>query len=224
MGVFVFSDFAPPIITFIIGKIMLTPNKDKKGNYFSAMRVAYVGVFCALSFVLYLLDFPLLPSVVPFLKFDFSNVLVTIAGFALGPVSAVIVLVIKELLHALTLGQTFFVGELANVLLTLPYVLITSLAYKKSKTIKTAVLSLSVGSVAQTAVSFPISWLITFPVYMQVFADMAWADGMAFYLSVWYWGILFNVIKTVIISACVLLLYKHVSNLIKFINKKFGRE
>ena len=117
---------------------MLTPNKDKKGNYFSAMRVAYVGVFCALSFALYLLDFPLLPAV-PFLKLDFSNVLVAIAGFALGPVSAVIVLVIKELLHALTLGQTFFVGELANVLLTLPYVLITSLAYKKSKTIKTAV-------------------------------------------------------------------------------------
>lgn len=200
----------------------MNTNGNRTGiKYFSAVRIAYVAVFSALAYALYLLDFPLLPDV-PFLKLDFSNMLVTVAGFALGPVSGVIVLVMKELLHALTLGQTMGIGELANVLLALPYVLVTAISYKKNKNVKTALISLGIGSVCQTAISFPISWLLTFPVYMQVFANMSWHDGMNFYLSVWYWGILFNVIKTVIISACVLVLYKHVSNLIKITNKKFG--
>ena len=46
---------------------------------------------------------------------------------------------------------------------------------------------------------------------------------MEFYLSVWYWAVLFNFVKTVMITAAVLLIYKPLSRLIKMTNEKFNK-
>ncbi|MDE6075216.1 MAG: ECF transporter S component, partial [Clostridia bacterium] len=119
-------------------------------EYFTATRMAFLAVFTALSYVLSLFDFPLLPGTpVTFLKLDFSNVFVMLSGFALGPVAGCIVAVLKELIHALTVGQTAFVGELANVLMVLPYMLIPSIVYKKHKGIKVVIVTLILGCLAQ---------------------------------------------------------------------------
>ena len=59
-------------------------------------------------------------SPVDFLKLDFSNVFVLIGGFALGPAAGTVIAVLKELLHAITVGHTAFIGELANILMVFP--------------------------------------------------------------------------------------------------------
>ena len=79
--------------------------QGKKFNirqYFTATRIAYLALFTALSFVLRLpsFEFMIFPAV-PFLKMDFSNTFVMIAGFALGPVSGIIVGALKEVLYGL---------------------------------------------------------------------------------------------------------------------------
>jgi riboflavin transporter FmnP len=195
--------------------------KKKAGKaisgYFTATRITYIGVFTALAYVLYLFDFSLLPAV-SFLKLDFSNTFVMIAGFALGPVAGVIVGVLKELIHALTVSQTVGVGELANIIVMLPYILIPSIVYKKHKGIKAVLITLALGCLGQTLISIPVNYFINFPFYF----GFNWEAGMSFYISVWYWVVLFNLIKTVIISAAVMLLYKPLSNLIKLTNKKFS--
>lgn len=191
-------------------------------NYFTATRLAYLGIFSALSFALYFLEIPLMAwSPLSFLKLDFSNVFVLVSGFALGPVSAIIVCIVKELLHALVLTQTVGVGELANVLLTLPYVLVPTVIYKNRKGIKSVLISLILGSLAQVIVSVPVNWLLNFPFYLNLYSGTPWIDGMAFYAQYWYFAVLFNVIKTVIISAVTLLIYKPLSRLIKRTNAKF---
>ncbi|MCD8205750.1 MAG: tRNA (adenosine(37)-N6)-threonylcarbamoyltransferase complex ATPase subunit type 1 TsaE [Clostridia bacterium] len=199
-------------------------NKTREAlrGYFSATRISYIAIFTALAFVFYLLDFSILPAV-PFLEIDFSNTFVMIAGFSLGPVAGVIVGVLKEIIHALTMGTTMFVGELANILFILPYVLIPSIIYKKRKGIKTVIVSLVLGSVAQVIVSIPVNWLLNFPAYMKAFMDYSWKEGMDFFLEVWYWALLFNVIKSVLISAAVLLIYKPLSRLIKTTNARFEK-
>jgi len=192
-------------------------------NYFTATRMAYLAVFTAIAYVLYMpfLEFPIIPAV-PFLKVDFSNSFVMIAGFSLGPVAGVVVGILKEILHALTFSQTVGVGEIANVLIMLPYVLIPSIIYKKRKGIKTVLISLAIGSLCQVIWSVPVNYLLTFPFFLMAYAGATdWATGMDFYLSVWYWAILFNFVKTVLITAAVLLLYKPLSRLIKLTNAKF---
>lgn len=198
--------------------------KQVFAEYFTATRMAYLALFTAMAYVLYLpwLEFPIFPAV-PFMKVDFSNTFVMISGFALGPVAGVVVGVLKEILHALTFSQTVGVGEIANILIMLPYVLIPSLIYKKHKGIKAVILSLLIACVSQTAWSVPVNYLLTFPFYWSTLGFGAWADGMAVYLSVWYWAVLFNLIKSVLITVAVMLLYKSISRLIKVTNARFTK-
>ena len=188
-------------------------------NYFTATRMAYMAVFTALAYILYMpwLEFYIIPAV-PFLKIDFSNSFVMIAGFSLGPIAAVVVGVLKEILHALTFSSTVGIGELANIIVMLPYILIPSIVYKWHKGIKTVLLLLAIGSIGQTVMSFPVNYLINFPFFLH-----SWEKGTSFFLDVWYWVILFNFVKTVLISVAVLLLYKPLSRLIKMTNEKFTK-
>ncbi len=193
-------------------------------NYFTATRMAYLAVFTALSFILRLpvFEFPIIPAV-PFLKVDFSGTFIMIAAFALGPTAGVVVSVIKELLYALSFTQTVGVGELANIIIMLPYILIPSIIYKKHKGIKSVLISLAIASVAQAVISIPVNYLLTFPFFLIAYAGAAdWATGMEFYLTVWYWALLFNFVKTALLTAAVLILYKQLSKLIKITNAKFN--
>lgn len=206
-----------------------TKQTKKRGeavkNYFSATRIAYMAVFTALSYVLYLpwLEFPVIPAV-PFLKIDFSNSFVLIAGFSLGPVAGMTVGILKEILHALTFSQTVGVGELANILMMTPFVLIPSIVYKRRKGIKTVLVTLAIACLAQIVFSIPVNYLLTFPFYATAYMEMSWTEGMELYLSVWYWATLFNFVKTLLISVVVMLLYKPLSRLIKLTNAKFSKK
>ena len=192
--------------------------------YFTATSMSYLAVFTALSFILRLpvFEFPIIPAV-PFLKVDFSGTFIMIAAFALGPTAGVVVSVIKELLYALSFTQTVGVGELANIIIMLPYILIPSIIYKKHKGIKSVLISLAIASVAQAVISIPVNYLLTFPFFLIAYAGAAdWATGMEFYLTVWYWALLFNFVKTALLTAAVLILYKPLSKLIKITNAKFN--
>lgn len=199
---------------------------EKAKAYFSPLRMAYLALFTALAYVMYLpvFEFALIPAV-PFLKIDFSNTFVLIAGFALGPIAGVVVGILKELLHALTFSQTIGIGEIANILMILPYVLIPSIIYKKHKGIKTVLISLILACLAVTVWSFPVNYTISFPFFLKVFANMPWKKGMSEYIDkYWYWAVLFNFVKTVFISIAVFILYKPLSRLIKLTNKKFSKK
>ena len=207
-----------------------TPAVSKKNgvgqalkNYFTATRIAYLALFTALAYLLYMpiFEFWIIPAV-PFLKVDFSNTFVMIAGFALGPVAGVIAGALKEFLHALTFSQTVGVGELANILIMLPYVLIPSIIYKKHKGLKVVLISLAIGCVSQALWSIPVNYLLTFPFFLTR-SGAPWQSGMEFYLTVWYWAVLFNLVKTVLITVAVVLLYKPLSRLIKMTNEKFQK-
>ena len=188
-------------------------------NYFTATRMAYMAVFTALAYILYMpwFEFYIIPAV-PFLKVDFSNSFVMIAGFSLGPIAAVVVGILKEILHALTFSSTVGIGELANIIVMLPYVLIPSIVYKWRKGIKSVLILLAIGSIGQTLASFPVNYLINFPFFLH-----SWKKGTAFFLDVWYWVILFNFVKTVLSSVAVLVIYKPLSRLIKLTNAKFTK-
>ncbi|MDE7380204.1 MAG: ECF transporter S component [Clostridia bacterium] len=191
--------------------------KPKRAEYFTATRIAYIAIFTALSTVLRFFQFSVLPAV-PYLQVDFSDVFVLICGYSLGPVAGVISLVLKEFIYGLIGTKTMFVGELANILITLPMLLITSLIYKKHKGIIAVIVGMVIACVVRVAWCFPVNWLLNFP----VFVGFDWTKGMKMFIKVWYWAMLFNLIKTVILAAAVMLLYKPLSLLIKKTNEKFA--
>ncbi|MDE6505566.1 MAG: ECF transporter S component [Clostridia bacterium] len=190
--------------------------KEVLKNYFTATRIAYLGVFTALAFALRLLQFSVLPAV-PYLQLDFSDTFVMVCAYALGPVAGMICGVLKELIYGICFTKTAFVGELANVIIMLPLVLIPSVLYKKNKGIKSVIIAMSIACAVRVAWSFPVNWLLNFP----VFVGMNWETGMPMFLKVWYWAMLFNLIKTVALAVTTLLLYKPLSRLIKLTSEKF---
>lgn len=191
-------------------------NGANKKIYFNALRIAYIAIFTALSLALRFAEFMILPAV-PYLKIDFSDVFILICAYALGPVSGIIAAAVKEVLYGIIATQTFFVGELANFVILVPFLLLPSLMYKKHKGIKSVIFWLAIACVIRTVWSFPVNLLLNFP----AFVGFNWKVGMPMFLSVWYWVMLFNLIKCVMLAVAVLLLYKSVSRVIHIINGKF---
>ncbi|MBD5584981.1 MAG: ECF transporter S component [Clostridia bacterium] len=191
--------------------------KDTLKNYFTATRIAYIAIFTALSFVLRFLQFSFLPAV-PYLQLDFSDTFVLVCAYALGPVAGMITGVLKEVIYGICFTSTSFVGELANILIMLPMVLIPSILYKKHKGIKSVLIGLTIGGIVRVIWCFPVNWLLNFPAFL----GFNWELGMAMFIKVWYWAELFNLIKTVALAVTTLLLYKPLSKLIKLTNAKFN--
>ncbi|MDE7395093.1 MAG: ECF transporter S component, partial [Clostridiales bacterium] len=182
--------------------------KRNKGEafkeYFTARRIVYIATFTVLSLVLRFLQFPVL-NAVPFLQLDFSDVFILICAYALGPVAGIISGAFKELLYGVITGSsTAFVGEFANIIILIPFILIPAIIYKKHKGIKSVILWLIVACVVRVLWSIPVNLLLNFPAFL----GFNWKLGMAFFWDVWYWVTLFNFIKTIVLAVVVMLLYK----------------
>ena len=71
--------------------------KENKKSLKSVYMLCIIGMLSAVSFVLFLFEFPVIPSL-GHLKLDFSDVPAMVSGVLFGPVSAVVVELIKNLI------------------------------------------------------------------------------------------------------------------------------
>lgn len=168
----------------------------------SSKNIAGIAVFCALSYIFYFIKFPIFPAT-PFLELDFSNVFIILGGYMYGPIGGVIILIIKEVLH-IPVGSTGGVGELANVIVGLFYVLLPTIIYKYKKGIKTVIITLFCACVFASVSALIANRFINFPLF-GLSKEM-------FYSVIWF-ILAFNLIKHISISAITLLLYKRLSKL-----------
>lgn len=175
-----------------------------KKKLFTTKNIAGMAVFSALSFLLYLpiFEIPLFPGT-PY-KLDLSNVFVLLSGFMYGPIGGIIVLLIKEALH-LPIGGTGGIGELANVLVALSFILLPTVTYVFKKGLKTVIITLIVSCFMQIAVGVIANKYILLPFFgaSEMFED-------------WFWFIVaLNGIKSVFCSLFSILFYKKLSFLFK---------
>jgi len=108
--------------------------------YDSAKMVAVCGIFGGLALLLYLVEIFRIPmgfifSATPFLKLNFSDVPIMIAGFCYGPVVGGVIVGIKTLAKCL-MTKTAFIGELADLITSLSFVLTATIIYRFNKTKK----------------------------------------------------------------------------------------
>ena len=190
-----------------------------KKNSTAVFNLTRCGILSAIAIVLFYIEIP----VVAFYKLDLSTLPAIIAGFAMGPVQGVIVIVIKNLIHMLNSG-TACVGELADILMSCAYVIPASLIYRKHKNRKSALLSMVIGSVVMIIVSVLVNYFVLIPAY-QILMGLPLEVIVGMGKAVWSYidntvklvifiTAPFNVLKGLVLSAATFLLYKRISPLL----------
>jgi riboflavin transporter FmnP len=187
--------------------------------------ITMTGLFGALSAVLMMFSFnvPLMPS---FIKMDFSELPALIAAFSMGPLSGVMVCLVKNLIN-LMFSTTGGVGELSNFILGCAFVMPAGLIYKHKKSKKSAFLGSLAGAVIMAVISVFSNYFVVYPVY-TMFMPMEAIIGMyqAIYSGVenlWQALLIFNMPFTFLKGMCsvviTFIIYKHISPIIKGTHK-----
>lgn len=192
----------------------------------SVRWLASVAILGALSAVVMLLEF-MIPVLGPtFLRFDFSEVPVMIGAFALGPVAGLAIEAIKVSLNLVLDGSwSFGIGELANFLVGVSFVFPASLIYRFHKTRQAALIGMLVGVVTMATTAALLNLYLLLPTYAAWMGMTPEAMLLSFSQAIPYitdlktgilFGIIpFNLVKSLVITGLVMLLYKRVSPLIK---------
>lgn len=186
--------------------------------------IAKVGVLSAIAFILMFFEIPLWFAP-PFYKLDFSEIPILIGSFALGPISGVLMELLKILLHLVFKGtSTAFVGEIANFVIGCAFVLPASLIYKYHKTFKSALLGMLAGTLTLALVGALMNYYLLIPAYSYFYhlpIDTILEMGHAANASVndlkqliIFAVVPFNLLKAVASSVVTLLLYKRVSGIL----------
>lgn len=139
-------------------------------------KIAVTAMLSAVATILMALDFPI-PFLIPtFVKMDFSELPALLATFSLGPVSGVVVCLVKNLVN-LTMSSTNGVGELCNFLLGVCFVVPAGLVYRYRKTRGGALAGALAGAVVMAVCSVPVNYFISYPFY-TVFMPLDVIIGM----------------------------------------------
>ncbi len=197
------------------------PIHDK--NRQTTRWIAKTGVLAAVAIVLMYIEMvlPLMPS---FLKLDFSEVAVLLASFTLGPATAILIELIKNVAH-LPASQTLYVGELANFVIGSLFVGTAGLIYKHRKTRTNAIVALTIGTLTMTVGASLINYFFMLPFYIKVMEfpleaiiGMTQAVGNKAVTNletlILFVFVPFNLFKGLVVSVIVGLLYKRLSPLL----------
>lgn len=181
------------------------------------VKLVGTAIFAAISALLYITKvppfvFPIFPPPFSFLEINFSEIPALIAGFAYGPLSGFIVLLLR-LLIKLPMSTTVYVGEVADIIYSSSFVVTAALVYKYKKSFNGVLLGLGVAFVTQLLVSSLANYFIVYDLYDIILTK---GDGLGFTPEAFVAIVIpFNIIKNTIIAVLTLLIYKRISKFIK---------
>ena len=226
-------DIVRLIIVFVFMVIVLGKLIAKlffKGNPMTTKFIARTAVFAAISIILYTVPFlkfslPIFPA---FLEIHLDEIPAFMAGFAYGPLSGFMVVLVKTIVK-LPLTGTAGVGELADFIYSTAFVLPAAFIYKKHRTLKGAFVSVLVATAIQIVVSSLCTTYIMLDMYSKLYhlpkavilsmcqkINPAVKDlGIPFLLMV---ALPFNALKDAIVVLVTMLLYKRLRILFKKID------
>ena len=176
-------------------------------------RLITISMFSAIAFILTFLKFPL-PFLPPYLTLDFSDVPTLLATFIFGPLSGLLVALIKNILNFLfNIGDP--VGPVANFLAGASFLLIAYFVShrKQYSSRRSLIIGLVAGTIAMTIVLSILNYFVLLPLYGMIFnLGDVFTNLKVIILS----GIIpFNIIKGCVISIIFILLYRRLKKVLK---------
>lgn len=203
----------------------MTETREKSKERIGVRGVVQIGMLSAIAIILMQFEVPL-PFAPPFYKIDFSEIPVLIGCFVMGPLAGAIVELIKVILNVVISGTTTGgVGDIANFLIGCAMCVPAGMIYKKYHTRKSALVGMAVGSVFMTVIGCILNAYVLLPVYAKAFEmpiDALVAMGTAVNHSITSLSTFvifavapFNLLKGVLVSFIVFLIYKKISPIFK---------
>ncbi|HIU49254.1 MAG TPA: ECF transporter S component [Candidatus Avimonoglobus intestinipullorum] len=162
-------------------------------------KITTIAVLCAITYVVMAVG--RIP-VVLFLKYDPSDVIVTLGGLIWGPMTSCIVSVVVAAIEMVTVSDTGIIGCIMNIVSTTSFACTAAAIYKKKHTLPGALTGLVAGCVTMVAVMLLWNYLIT-PLYMGYPREAVVELLLPAFLP-------FNLIKGGLNAAITFLLYKPV--------------
>lgn len=202
-----------------------TQRRTRTGTIGRTRYLVQIGMLAGIAVVLMLFDIPL-PFAPSFYQIDLSELPVLIGAFAMGPMAGVLIELIKVLLNLVINGtDTAFVGEFANFLIGCALIVPAALVYQRKKTRKSAVIGMLLGTIVMAAVGGVINAYVLLPAYSAAFGipiDGLVEMGAAVNRAITslptfclFAVVPFNLVKGLVVSVITLLLYKHISRILK---------
>lgn len=194
---------------------------QKKPSIQNVRMLTMNAVLSAIAFVLAFFEFPV-PLSPSFARMDLSDLPALIGALAYGPVSGVLIELVKNALQLLT-SSTGGIGELANFIMGSSFVVAAGLIYKHHKTEKTAILACLIASVIMGVVATVVNYFILLPVF-EAFMPLdqliaSFSKFMPFIKTkldvVLFNAFPFNLLKGIGISIVTMLLYKRLTPILK---------
>ncbi len=195
----------------------------------SVRDISSIAVLGALGAVLMFFDFPIFiaPS---FYKLDLGDLPCLIGAFALGPLPAFFIQVVKILIKLLLKPtSTAFVGEAAAFIFSTVFCVSAAFVYQSEKSRKGALKAMAVGTVLMVIASAIGNYAFIIPAYVRMYGlplDAIIAMGTEIFPAVHdklSFVLLcvapFNLIKGFIVDVLTFFLYKRISPLLKGVNK-----
>lgn len=189
-------------------------------NRIRTLKIAQTAILSAIAIVLMFFEIAGIPFMPPFLKLDFSDIPALIASFALGPVSGIIVQLIKNIAHLPT-SSSAYVGELANFIAGSLFAGTAGLIYKRSKTTKGVIWGLTIGTISMTIFTSLFNYFFMIDFYARLFGTtvdeiVAMTTAVNPLVTdlktlIVFAFVPFNLIKGIIISIITVLLYQKIS-------------
>ena len=181
------------------------------------IKIVVTAMLCAVAFVLYLFEFNIAPGSLH-LKLDFSDVPALFGGILFGPLTAVVIEFIKNVLELIFrgIGSQMGFGNLMDFILGCSYVVTFSLIYKKmaknGKENKAIIVSALSSTVIRVAVGFVANYLIT-PLFFKYFLQTELSSAVLW--SAIGSASILNLVKGVILSIVSFPLVKSICKLVK---------
>lgn len=210
----------------LIGFVIIFNKIFKKKSRFTAKFITGTAIFAALSSILYVIpifnfSLPIFPS---FLSIHLDEIPAFIAGFAYGPLSGFFVILIKTIIK-LPFSSTLCVGELADFLYSVAFVIPSCLIYRRMHNFKGAIIGFISGFFIQIIVSSFFTTFVMLDFYMFVMGfsydmllNMCQAVNPLITDLMWpffgYVCVPFNAIKDLMVIIVTLVLYKSMHRLI----------
>ena len=166
-------------------------------------KLCMVALFCALAYATMFV----FRIKVSFLTFDAKDAIITLAGLLFGPLASLVISFTVALIEMISVSDTQFWGFLMNFLSSAAFSCTAALIYKFKRSIKGAIIGLVASVFVTTAVMMLLNLIIT-PIYMDTTSSVV-ASMIPTLLFP------FNLTKSVLNMAIVLILYKPVSRAMK---------
>ncbi|MDE5655320.1 MAG: ECF transporter S component [Clostridia bacterium] len=188
--------------------------------------LALTAVLSAMASVLYFLEMPV-PLMPGFIQFDFSMLPIFIGNITLGPLSGIVITIIKDLIHLIIkgAGATGGVGDLADFFTCLCFILPSGLIYKRFPNFKGMIIGLVAGCFSSAILSgLLFNALVVYPLYDKFILPMTAIVAMYQQIrpsanGLWEVLAIFNMpytfLKCVVISIIAVLIAKPLSSLLK---------